>query len=478
MNRLCGLIPAAGMGVRAIPYTTDSPKGMLNIDGVPNLERIVQLMRDQLEISDIYIVVGYMGNIIKDHFGNGHRLNVNITYIQNDDLDKGLAYSILLAKDHIHDFCCTILSDECYVNSNHSELKYFPYRDFLITCGLMHVDDRELIKKNYSVELSDNRVSRIIEKPEHVANDILGTGTFIINPRMFDFLEAAFRKAGWEYVEFMTFVDELCQQNQNVSYFDLKGTYVNINDRDSLSLAKYHSRNENFETNTICLLLYAEGDEQDIAFTIKRYREIPAINEIFVILSESAIIDKSFMEDGISVIKCPVGIDRYGEKLKFAMENVPGDILILSEADYSFLGRDVPKLLAYLREADMVVGTRTTRQLIEQGSSMRGIVRTANILLAKLLELLWWRHESRFTDVGCTFRAIWRNSFDQTKERLSSKGPEFSAEMMIEALKSRQKVIEIPVNYLNRSYSMYKRYQNIGTFIRFFLLIIRKRFGK
>jgi hypothetical protein len=165
----------------------------------------------------------------------------------------------------------------------------------------------------------------------------------------------------------------------------------------------------------------------------------------------------------------------YGEKLKYAMAEAPGDILILAEADYSFASRDINKLLTYLREADMVVGTRTTRQLIEQGSTMRGIVRTANVLLAKLIELLWWRKESRFTDVGCTFRAIWKSTFDALADDLQGTGAEFSAEMMIEFVQQRKQVIEIPVNYFNRSQSLQRAYQHPQTFVRFFNLICRKR---
>jgi NDP-sugar pyrophosphorylase family protein len=476
VEKLYGLIPAAGKGVRAIPYTNNIPKGMLDIDGMPNLQRIIHIMRDQMGITDIIIVVGHLGKVIENHFGDGSQLKVKITYVQNNHLDRGLAYSILLAKQYINDYFCTILSDECYINSNHSALKSFPYRDNLATCALMHVDDRELIRRNYSVETSGQYISKIVEKPHHIENDILGTGTFIFNPRIFDYLEKAYQKVDWKYVEFMTFVDELCRENQKISYFNLKGTYVNINDRDSLSLARYHNRDENFESNSICLLIYAEGDEKDIAFTIKRYQEIDAIDKIFVILPETSNIKKAVLDSGASLIICPTGIELYGEKLKYAMERTTADILVFAEADYSFLGRDIPKLLTYLREADMVVGTRTTRQLIEQGSSMRGVVRTANIFLAKFMELLWWKHECRFSDVGCTFRAIWRVSLNQLKDNLVSRGPEFSVEMMIEALKIRQRVIEIPVNYMNQSYSMYKRYQNIGTFFRFFLLIMKKRF--
>ncbi len=145
---LYALIPAAGMGACAAPYTKDIPKSMLNIDGVPNLQRFVEIMRDQLDIEDIYIVVGYLKDIIQDHFRDASKYRVNITYIQNNDLDKGLTWSIFQAQEYISGFFYTMLSDECYVSSNHHDQKTFPYQDSLATCALMKVDDQELIKQN------------------------------------------------------------------------------------------------------------------------------------------------------------------------------------------------------------------------------------------------------------------------------------------------------------------------------------------
>ncbi|MCI5139284.1 MAG: nucleotidyl transferase, partial [Candidatus Electrothrix sp. AR1] len=37
MKKLYGLIPAAGKGTRARPFTSALPKSMLDINGVPNL---------------------------------------------------------------------------------------------------------------------------------------------------------------------------------------------------------------------------------------------------------------------------------------------------------------------------------------------------------------------------------------------------------------------------------------------------------
>ena len=128
-----------------------------------------------------------------------------------------------------------------------------------------------------------------------------------------------------------------------------------------------------------------------------------------------------------------------------------------------------------MKDADMVIGTRTTRQLIEQGSDLTVLVRLANVFLAKFMEVLWWRREVRLTDVGCTFRAIWQSSYADIRSRLQGKGPELLSEMIIETLNDRKRIIEIPVHYFNRSEALNKRYRNRKTFLNILLMISRKK---
>ena len=200
---------------------------------------------------------------------------------------------------------------------------------------------------------------------------------------------------------------------------------MNINDRDSLYQAKYFERIRSFSNSTMCLIIYAEGNEDNINFAIQHYAELQVFDSISIVLPSGSGISSALNNSPAKLIVCPDNISLYGERLKYAMDLATEDIIILAEADYSFPSRDVQKLLTYLPEADMVIGTRTTRQLIEQGSTMTGVVRLANAALGRLLELLWWNRRARFTDVGCTFRAIWRTSFNSISNSLTSRGPEF-----------------------------------------------------
>ena len=140
----------------------------------------------------------------------------------------------------------------------------------------------------------------------------------------------------------------------------------------------------------------------------------------------------------------------YGDALKQGMDAARGDILVLVEADGTFKAKDLGKLLEFLKDADMVIVTRTTRQMIEQGANMDGVLRWGNVVVGKLIEGLWWSHEPRFTDVGCTYRAIWRDAWLTIRPWLGRDDAAFSPEMMIEMIRAGGRVIEIPVSYYRR----------------------------
>ena len=169
----------------------------------------------------------------------------------------------------------------------------------------------------------------------------------------------------------------------------------------------------------------------------------------------------------------------YGDALRQGMEAASGDILVLVEADATFRAKDLGKLLEYLKDADMVIGTRTTRQMIEQGANMEGWLRWGNVAVAKLIEALWWGSEPRFTDVGCTYRAIWRDAYVKIRDYLTRDDAAFSPEMMIEMLRVEGRVIELPVRSYRRRRGVFKysasRCKSLWTGFRILGVILRKR---
>jgi NDP-sugar pyrophosphorylase family protein len=63
------VILAAGKGTRMGDLTANLPKPMVQVEGKPVLEHIVEGLRDEAGITDFFIITGWCGNVIRDHFG-------------------------------------------------------------------------------------------------------------------------------------------------------------------------------------------------------------------------------------------------------------------------------------------------------------------------------------------------------------------------------------------------------------------------
>ena len=77
------VIMAGGKGTRIASVKGDVPKPMIDICGKPILEWQIDVLKSQ-GLTDITLVIGYLGHIIKDYFGNGSSFGVNISYYVED----------------------------------------------------------------------------------------------------------------------------------------------------------------------------------------------------------------------------------------------------------------------------------------------------------------------------------------------------------------------------------------------------------
>jgi NDP-sugar pyrophosphorylase family protein len=84
------VILAGGLATRMRPLTLQLPKSMLQIKGRPFLEYQLELLKEY-EIKDILLCVGYRGELIKDHFGDGRKFGVNLSYSFDGDKLLGTA---------------------------------------------------------------------------------------------------------------------------------------------------------------------------------------------------------------------------------------------------------------------------------------------------------------------------------------------------------------------------------------------------
>jgi len=199
----------------------------------------------------------------------------------------------------------------------------------------------------------------------------------------------------------------------------------------------------------VCVVIPAWNEEEPIANTIKDFMA-PEVDDILVIDNNSTDNTANVAKAaGATVI--PESIQGYGAAIRRGLREALDrgyDLIIITEADQTFRGVDIPRLLEEVRTHHFVVGTRTATPYLGEGANMGLFLVVGNIAVAKLLGLL--HGYPPLTDVGCTLRVIRREMLEAILPKLDAEGAAFSPQMIVKVLEHGGKIKEIPVYYLTR----------------------------
>ncbi len=197
----------------------------------------------------------------------------------------------------------------------------------------------------------------------------------------------------------------------------------------------------------VTVVFPAYNEEENITQAIDDFLATRVVDELIVVNNNSKdkTVEKVKKTGAILVNEYRQG---YGYALRRGLSEATGDYVIMAEPDGTFKGIDIFKCLAYADDFDVVCGTRTTNELIWSAANMGWFLRFGNIIVAKLLEILF--QGPSLSDCGCTMRLIRKDALDKIKGKLTVGGSHFLPEMVILSLLINLRVIEIPVNYLPR----------------------------
>ena len=91
------VIMAGGRGSRLSPLTEDCPKPMLKVGDRPILQTIIEQLRAQ-GFRRFCLSLNYMADVVSDHFGDGERFGVEISYVHESE-PKGTAGALSLLRE-------------------------------------------------------------------------------------------------------------------------------------------------------------------------------------------------------------------------------------------------------------------------------------------------------------------------------------------------------------------------------------------
>ncbi len=238
------VILAGGRGVRLYPSTEEVPKPMLRVGGKPLLERVIGLVREA-GISAVHMIVGYRHELIREYFGDGEKHGLSISYVKNPFIGikekSGLSDALLLMERDIDEPFMTVLGDEVYVRGRHLAMagafESDPGLEAMI--GVFSSASPAAIRKNYSVYTEpDGTVKDLVEKPETVEGALLGCGTYLFRPSVFEALRRTEVSPRSGRRELADTIRRIAESGRRVGAFEICEGYLNINYQEDLLLAE------------------------------------------------------------------------------------------------------------------------------------------------------------------------------------------------------------------------------------------------
>ncbi len=203
-----------------------------------------------------------------------------------------------------------------------------------------------------------------------------------------------------------------------------------------------------FEGKTLAVVLPTYNEAGSIAGCIAGFEGLGFVDEI-VVVNNNAHPDTSPAVAGTGAREVHESRQGYGAAIRRGLaETATADLVCICEPDGTFDPQDLRKLLPFLSDAQVVLGSRTVTTFIFSGANMGPFLRWGNWVVAKLTEVLY--NTSYLSDVGCTFRVLTREAIDTISPEFRAEGSAFGFEMMLLAVRRRLPLVQVPVRYLPR----------------------------
>ncbi|MDQ3827916.1 MAG: sugar phosphate nucleotidyltransferase [Candidatus Tectomicrobia bacterium] len=166
------IVPVAGKGTRLRPHTHTKPKSLVRVAGKPILGHLIDRLRS-LSMEELILVIDpdeAKEASIREFLET--TAPVPVRYVRQTEL-KGPAHAIFLAREHIDGDVLIVFNDTLF-DADLSQIERHQGD------GLIWVREVEDPRRFGLVELKDNRIVRLVEKPEVPPSNLAMIGMYYL----------------------------------------------------------------------------------------------------------------------------------------------------------------------------------------------------------------------------------------------------------------------------------------------------------
>jgi len=196
------VILAAGEGVRLQPITSTRPKHLIKVGGKPILEHCLNVVKTS-GIEEALIVIHYMGDAIRQYFGDGEKFGLKIEYVEQKAV-LGTGNAVNVVEPYVKDDFLLVYGDLLFsAKAVKNVIDLYKKEKPAATMAVVPVENPE----DYGIlELEDEKnVKRIVEKPKHeeAPSNLANAGMYVFSTEIFDKIRetSASARGEWEITD-------------------------------------------------------------------------------------------------------------------------------------------------------------------------------------------------------------------------------------------------------------------------------------
>ena len=219
------------------------------------------------------------------------------------------------------------------------------------------------------------------------------------------------------------------------------------------------------ETPKICVVIPAYNEEGSIQQVVNGFRSQKYVKDVLVIDNHSE--DKTVelaRKSGATVITKDKNMG-YAHSWVLGLRkalSTDANLIVITEADGTLSGDDLPKMIPYIQHCDVIHGSRQVQILTEDGNLRQETIHVwGNYVLSKIIQLKYLNliHLGivNLNDIGCGYRMYRRDVIEKMQDQFTYPetdipvaGIVFPIYLTMKLLENDFRIIEVPVTYKKR----------------------------